>query len=211
MGDRQEFNMGERTWKDEVKIDNMVQATHWARFLATLIPIIPGCIMIGVGHSYLWTQDEDCPNGTVTYLYYAGILILVMHLFAASCYCANKCIECLETLSAGDWTMQGLMIRIFISDAILLTDIIAIIWGSVVVFGAYAGWKQSVDKNDPNFCNYTPFVTAFTILIISWLILPFLFICNNLALYFTICGTPEDKDEEAAEQNKLEETAAAAE
>ena len=42
-----------------------------------------------------------------------------------------------------------------------------LIWASVVVFGAYKTWDYE-DKSSENFCEYTPFMLAFVILIIKW-------------------------------------------
>ena len=41
------------------------------------------------------------------------------------------------------------------------------IWASVVVFGAYSTWEYD-DKSSENFCEYTPYMFAFVILIIKW-------------------------------------------
>ena len=41
------------------------------------------------------------------------------------------------------------------------------IWASVVVFGAYSTWEYE-DKSSENFCEYTPYMFAFVILIIKW-------------------------------------------
>ena len=41
------------------------------------------------------------------------------------------------------------------------------IWASVIVFGAYKTWEYE-DNSSENFCEYTPFMLAFVILIIKW-------------------------------------------
>jgi hypothetical protein len=46
------------------------------------------------------------------------------------------------------------------------------IWASVVVFGAYKTWEYD-DKSSENFCEYTPFMFAFVILIIKWVLFGF--------------------------------------
>ena len=43
------------------------------------------------------------------------------------------------------------------------------IWASVVVFGAYKTWEYE-DNSSENFCEYTPFMFAFVILIIQWVV-----------------------------------------
>merc|ERR1711971_1479632 len=47
------------------------------------------------------------------------------------------------------------------------------IWGSVVVFGPYSTWT-SEDKNSDGYCAQTPFMFAFVILILNWIIFPIL-------------------------------------
>jgi hypothetical protein len=44
------------------------------------------------------------------------------------------------------------------------------IWASVVVFGAYQTWEYE-DNSSENYCEYTPFMFAFVILIIKWVLL----------------------------------------
>ena len=44
-----------------------------------------------------------------------------------------------------------------------------LIWASVVVFGAYKTWEYE-DKSSENFCEYTPYMFAFVILIIKWVL-----------------------------------------
>ena len=48
-----------------------------------------------------------------------------------------------------------------------------IIWGSVVVFGAWGSWtwkweEYNNNTDDMNFCEYTPMVFAFVLLIFKW-------------------------------------------
>ena len=55
----------------------------------------------------------------------------------------------------------------------IIVDFAMIIWGSVVVFGAWATWTGDMEKYDENtddfnYCKSTPMIFAFTILIIKW-------------------------------------------
>ena len=54
----------------------------------------------------------------------------------------------------------------------IIVDFAMIIWGSVVVFGAWASWTGDIEKyenmDDFNYCKSTPMIFAFTILIIKW-------------------------------------------
>ena len=57
-----------------------------------------------------------------------------------------------------------------------IIDFAMIIWGAVVVFGAWATWTDDIEKyHDPtlmefgvNYCKETPMTFAFSILIIKW-------------------------------------------
>ena len=52
--------------------------------------------------------------------------------------------------------------------ALVIFELSCIIWGSVVVFGAYKDWTYDVEKYGDNFCEYTPMMFAFVFLIIKW-------------------------------------------
>ena len=53
----------------------------------------------------------------------------------------------------------------------IIVDFAMIIWGSVVVFGAWASWTGDIEKyenmDDFNYCKSTPMIFAFTILLIK--------------------------------------------
>ena len=77
----------------------------------------------------------------------------------------------------------------FSSGVMSIVDFAMIIWGSVVVFGAWANWTYEKNENleydqsltldyedenpeEKNFCEYTPMMTAFVILLLKWVICP---------------------------------------
>jgi len=75
----------------------------------------------------------------------------------------------------------GLGILKFGSGCMAVADIVILIWGSVVVFGAWASWTDDYDEYvaDPenkNYCAYEPMMYAFVILIIKWVIIPCLMV-----------------------------------
>ena len=124
--------------------------------------VILGIVMVTIGHNYTWqfhnggeegvSTDEDnlCPNGAAWWLWIAGILYLVLPTTLGLC-CGSAVL-----------VMQ-------------ILDFAMIIWGSVVVFGAWANWTDDFNayKADPeelNFCAHTPMMTAFVILILKWVI-----------------------------------------
>ena len=57
------------------------------------------------------------------------------------------------------------------SSVIVLCDLIVVIWGSVVVFYNYSSWTYT-DPSSEDFCEKTPMVFAFTLLLIKWLMIP---------------------------------------
>ena len=59
------------------------------------------------------------------------------------------------------------------SGVMTIVDFVMLIWGSVVVFGAWATWTSDLDKynanmDELNYCEYQPMVFAFSILLIKW-------------------------------------------
>ena len=72
--------------------------------------------------------------------------------------CCEKC---------GLWLLGGA------SGLMAVVDVVMLIWGSVVVFGAWATWTDDFDKflADPdiyNYCAYEPMMWAFGILVTKW-------------------------------------------
>merc|ERR1711971_308644 len=56
---------------------------------------------------------------------------------------------------------------------VTLTMFAVTIWGSVVVFGPYSEWVfEEPDKSNDNYCEYTPFMFAFVVLILQWVLIP---------------------------------------
>ena len=64
----------------------------------------------------------------------------------------------------------------FSSSVMIILDIVITIWGSAVVFGAWASWTYEKNENENpeelNFCEYTPMMTAFVLLLLKWVIFP---------------------------------------
>ena len=74
------------------------------------------------------------------------------------------------------------------------------IWGSIVVFGAYSSWSYKIkDKNnnedDFSYCPYTPFMLAFVLLILEWVLKPFILCCECFLACLTLCTkVPADSE-----------------
>ena len=59
------------------------------------------------------------------------------------------------------------------SGVMSIIDFVMLIWGSVVVFGAWATWTDDLEEynsnmDELNYCKYQPMIFAFSILLIKW-------------------------------------------
>ena len=64
--------------------------------------------------------------------------------------------------SGGNWFLILPLMGLFIMEFSCL------IWGSVVVFGAYKDWTYDIENYSDNFCEYKPMMFDFNILIVKW-------------------------------------------
>ena len=67
----------------------------------------------------------------------------------------------------------GLAVNKMSSGVMTIVDFVMLIWGSVVVFGAWATWTADWNEyqQDPeglNYCAYNPMMTAFVLLLLKW-------------------------------------------
>ena len=114
--------------------------------------------MVLVGSSY-----SDCNLYVLLWLEISGgvgvgtsILLIIMN----GCRC--PCFDEQQEDSLNFW------LRVMIG----FTHISMMIWGSVVTFGPYWSWiynSQYID--DPNYCNYTPYMLAYVVLNMFWIAL----------------------------------------
>ena len=80
----------------------------------------------------------------------------------------KKCAERDGKIDCGEKVDMALIS--FSSSLIFIVNFAVLIWGSVVVFGAWSNWTDDFNayKANPeemNFCEYTPMMTAFVILL----------------------------------------------
>jgi len=153
-----------------------------------IIQIILAAVMLAIGIKYLpektvpegtkapIPEDVDpCPNGAAYYLYVAGIVLLVSNLILILSQAFQWWAEKDGEISCGEGCLLGILKFSF--SVISCVDIVVIIWGSVVVFGAWAGWtddwkEYEADPENKNFCPYQPMMTAFVLLILKWVLIP---------------------------------------
>ena len=153
---------------------------------ADVVAIIVGIVMTVIGYNYTWkyhkgeegvSTDEDnlCPNGAALWLWIFGICALVMvllDLFMTSCVDERIVMK----------------VQPFFNTVMNISWIAMFIWGTVVVFGAYANWTDDFEtykanNKKMNFCEHKPMMTAFVILILLWVLLgPFAF-CSTFCCF----------------------------
>ena len=97
----------------------------------------------------------------------------------------KKCAERDGTIDCGEKVVMA--INSFFSCVMTSVDSAMVIWGSIVVFGAWANWTDDFDayKANPeelNFSEYYPMMTAFFILILEWVMIPVMIIIGCLLL-----------------------------
>ena len=83
----------------------------------------------------------------------------------------KKCAERDGKIDCGE--KFGMAVNKMSSGVMTIIDFVMLIWGSVVVFGAWATWTDDLDeynsnKDELNYCKYNPMIFAFSILLIKW-------------------------------------------
>merc|ERR1712020_248565 len=167
----------------------------------SFVGLIFGAIMVAVGYWNLpieyrnWgdlselseeEKRDPCPNGAAYWMYIAGILALVAHSMNAWAKMYKKCAERDGKFSCGE--KFGMAVNSFSTGVMSIVEFAMMIWGSVVVFGAWATWTDDYneyiqDVNNKNYCAYTPMMTAFVILILKWVLIP----CMIVLTCFMAC------------------------
>merc|ERR1712241_1008551 len=145
----------------------------------SLMNLVIGIVMVVIGYQNLPVEDRGvdpaglseaektpCPNGAAYWLYVAGICILVSNSINTWAKMYKKCAE-----------RGGLAVNKMSSGVMTIVDFVMLIWGSVVVFGAWATWTDDWNayQQDPeglNYCAYNPMMTAFVLLLLKWIMIP---------------------------------------
>merc|ERR1712080_466510 len=143
--------------------------------------------MVAVANNY---TEGDCEFGAINYLFVAGVLSLVANLFGLVSAFLNWCMDRDNEIGLCECLMKCCLGNI--KFLIMIAEIVIVIWGSVVVFGNYASWTYDAkdkgnDKDDMQFCEYTPMQFAFVLLILKWVMFP-IYICCPL-LCAALCGS----------------------
>jgi len=144
--------------------------------LSTLIGLGLAIAMVYIGVSYSGESPLYCKFGAVDYLYYAGILSLLVNGIGILSSLAQWCPLRDGKISAGEDCGLNIL-RFFV----VICDFVVVIWGSVVVFGNYAEWTYNeADLEMDGYCDYTPMIFAFVLLVVKWTLIPVTILCNCL-------------------------------
>jgi len=137
-----------------------------------LVNIALSIAMVCVGNGY--RGDEYCKFGAADFLYYGGILGLVMHGIGVLTQVAEWCAKRDGRISAGEKCGLGLLgCATFL---VVIGEVIVLIWGSVVVFGNYADWvTEPLDAE--TYCHNTPMMFAFVLLVVRWVLMALIPVC----------------------------------
>jgi len=128
---------------------------------------------VAVGKSY--EAEADCKLQAASYLYYSGavgVSVSVISLFFTCCLCITGCCAIKDGVvdaTEGCCLLMGVWLQWLVKRAIFLAQVIIMIWGFAVIFPAYSTWQYE-DKDAEFFCEKTPMVFAFVLLIIQCLI-----------------------------------------
>jgi len=164
----------------------------------SIIQLILGAVMVAIGYQnlpadYKYSAEEiqelsvqerdPCPNGAAYWLYIAGILLLVANFM-------NGWSKFYKWMAERDGKVDkcekfNMMVNSFSTGCMTIVDFAMLIWGSVVVFGAWATWTDDYAEyeKDPeamNYCMNQPMMTAFVILILKWVLIPCMIVLSCL-------------------------------
>merc|ERR1711937_44450 len=153
----------------------------------SLANLIIGIVMVAIGYQNLPqemtgtpavaedAEQDPCPNGAAYWLYVAGICLLVSNSINTWAKIYKWCAERDGKIDCGE--KVGLAVNKMSSGVMTIVDFVMLIWGSVVVFGAWATWTDDWNayQQDPeglNYCAYNPMMTAFVLLLLKWIMIP---------------------------------------
>ena len=123
--------------------------------------------VVVVGSSY-----TDCKLGVLLWLKAGGGSMLSMSILAFLWLCF-----------ASDKTD---MYKHLLTALVKLPIVGVMLWGSIVTFGSYSSWTYEW-KSSSNYCEHTPYMFAFVVLIVSWILsIPILMYMGCILCYATI-------------------------
>ena len=139
----------------EIKSEKFKETVPRLEYGMSLIGLVIGGAMLGVGVHY----RDVCPNGAAQWLLISGAIALTAQLlnFWAKVY-QKFALENGKITSGEKFVMA---VNRFLTALVSLVEFAILIYGSVVVFGAWAKWTHDdKDKNLKEYCEYTPMMFA---------------------------------------------------
>lgn len=144
-----------------------------------LVQCVMGIVMLSIGAVYY----EDCRFDATTYLVVGGSVMLITNLLSV--------IAIMTPMEWDDKLTKSL------TPLIGLVQFCIFLWGTIVVFGYYAWWsydenaetnnEQVSDDEKTYYCHYTPYMFAFVLLIIKWVLLPVIMVMCCCCACLTAC------------------------
>ena len=108
-------------------------------------------------HRIFLSDRDPCPIGAAYWLYAGGVCYLVTTIF----------LFMLSIITNLGGYQDSCPLKLAVVGLVMM-EFAILIWGSVRVFGAYKDWTYDVEEYSENFCEYTPMMFAFVILIMKW-------------------------------------------
>jgi len=140
------------------------------------LSILLGALMVWQGTKH----GDDCNNGAAHFLYVGGIVILIANSLGLLAEIAHSLAMKDGVISKGE--KCGLCLITIMKGMMSFVNLCVTLWGSIVVFGAYAYWTYDKEQAaEAYYCPYSPMIFAFVFLIIQWILLPFMIACACLA------------------------------
>jgi len=173
--------------KNGVKLQKRVILSNIS---ACIWEILSGVCMVFIGAGiYIFEKSEQklqfldpCPNGAARWLFTAGIILILVYGSNA----LSKVYLYQDVMISTPVGFCSSCISGFCSTLAVIAKIAVIIWGSVIVFGAWSKWTYDPNKyltdGNLNYCEYYPMMFAFVILIIEWVLIPVVFILTCLSV-----------------------------
>lgn len=140
-----------------------------------LVQCVLGIVMLSIGGVYY----NECQFDATTYLVVGGAIMLITNILSI--------VAIMTPMEWDDKLTKSL------TPLITLVQFCIFIWGTIVVFGYYSSWSYNKIEAgldiEKYYCAYTPYMFAFVLLIITWVLLPFIIgLCCCCACLAACCS-----------------------
>ena len=157
-------------------------AFPWLDVCYLIVGVIMHASMVAVGASYTDGMDpeSDCKFQAVYFLKVAGGFLLTMDILESLYHCFYG--------SIGSEKRAKMPFSPICGMVNVIGSLVIFIWGSVIVFEPYQDWiYDEADRENNNYCAYTPYTFSIFFLILGWCFtaIRMIFICLGL-LYYSV-------------------------